>query len=165
MIIRTKILKYTGDLKVDNMAGFKPKIIVFLCNFCSYAAADLAGTSRMRYSPNVYIIRLMCTGRLDPVHILETFKRGADGVLVAGCHFGDCHFISGNYKAQRRVALLRRILEQLGVEPERLRFETMSAGEAERFVKTITEFVDEITKLGPCKVSTQVSGKVSSPSH
>ncbi len=138
------------------MVEFEPKIIVFLCNFCSYAAADLAGTSRMHYPPNVRIIRLMCTGRLDPVYILETFKRGADGVLVAGCHFGDCHFVSGNYKAQRRVELLKRILVQLGIEPERLRFETVSAGEAERFVKIVTEVVNEITKLGPCKVSAQI---------
>ena len=140
------------------MVRFEPKIIVFLCDFCSYAAADLAGTSRMRYPPNIRTIRLMCTGRLDPVYVLEAFKRGADGVLIAGCHFGDCHFISGNYKAQRRVVLLKRILEQLGVEPQRLRFETVSAGEAHRFVKIVTEVVDEITKLGPCKVSAQVSG-------
>lgn len=144
--------------KVDDMVRFEPKIIVFLCDFCSYAAADLAGTSRMRYPPNIRTIRLMCTGRLDPVYVLEAFKRGADGVLIAGCHFGDCHFISGNYKAQRRVVLLKRILEQLGVEPQRLRFETVSAGEAHRFVKIVTEVVDEITKLGPCKVSAQVSG-------
>lgn len=139
------------------MAGFEPKIVVFLCEYCSYAAADLAGTSRMHYPPNVRIIRMMCTGRLDLVYILEAFRLGADGVLVAGCHFGDCHFRTGNYKAQRRVALLKRVLEQLGVEQQRLRFETVSAGEAERFVRIITEIVDEITKLGPSEISVQVS--------
>jgi len=139
------------------MAGFEPKIVVFLCEYCSYAAADLAGTSRMHYPPNVRIIRMMCTGRLDLVYILEAFRLGADGVLVAGCHFGDCHFRSGNYKAQRRVALLKRVLEQLGVEQQRLRFETVSAGEAERFVRIVTEVVDEITKLGPSKIPVQVS--------
>lgn len=135
------------------MTQFEPKIIAFFCNFCSYAAADLAGMSRMRYPPNLRIIRLQCTGMLDPAYILEAFRQGADGVLVAGCHLGDCHFISGNYKAQRRVILLKRILQQMGLEPERLRFESISAGEADRFVKIATEIVDEVAKLGPCKIS------------
>lgn len=128
---------------------YEPKILAFLCNYCSYAGADLAGTARMSYPHNVMIIRVLCTGRVDPVHIIEAFKNGADGVLVAGCHYGDCHFISGNYKTGRKVALLRRTLEQFGVEPERLRFQMISSGEAERFVETIKEMTEDLRKLGP----------------
>jgi F420-non-reducing hydrogenase iron-sulfur subunit len=134
------------------VAEFKPKIVAFLCNFCSYAAADLAGMSRMHYPPNIRIVRLMCTGMLDPVYILEAFNLGADGVLVGGCHFGECHFISGNYKALGRILLLKRIFKQFGLEPQRIRFEQISAGEAEKFVKVVTEMVDEVRKLGPMKV-------------
>jgi len=133
------------------MAKFEPKIVAFLCNFCSYAAADLAGMSRMHYPSNIRIIRLMCTGMLDPVYIMEAFKLGADGVLVGGCHLGECHFISGNYEAQRRILLLKRVFEQFGLEPQRIRFEQISAGEAEKFVRVVTEMVDEVRKLGPMK--------------
>ncbi|MFQ6076636.1 MAG: hydrogenase iron-sulfur subunit [Candidatus Bathyarchaeia archaeon] len=128
---------------------YEPKILAFFCNYCSYAGADLAGTARMSYPPNIMIIRVLCTGRVDPVHIIEAFKNGADGVLVAGCHYGDCHFISGNYKTGRKVALLRRTLEQFGIEPERLRFKTISSGEAERFVEAVKEMTEDLKKLGP----------------
>ena len=129
---------------------FEPKIIGFLCNWCSYAGADLAGISRIQYPANVRIIRVMCSGRVDPAFILEAFKNGADGVLVAGCHPpDDCHYISGNLKAQRRVMLLKEVLKELGVEPERLRLEWISASEGDRFATIIREMVEEIKKLGP----------------
>jgi F420-non-reducing hydrogenase iron-sulfur subunit len=129
--------------------GFKPKIVGFLCNWCSYAGADLAGVSRIQYPPNLRIIRVMCSGRIHPVFILEAFKNGADGVLVAGCHDGDCHYLSGNYKAQNRVTLLKEVLEQFGLEPERLRLEWVSASEGDRFATVIKDMTEEIKKLGP----------------
>lgn len=128
---------------------FEPKIVGFLCNWCAYAGADLAGVSRIQYPPNVRIIRVMCSGRVDPVFILEAFKNGADGVLVAGCHPGECHYISGNFKAQRRIMLLNRVLEQFGVELGRLRLEWVSASEGGRFAKIIKDMVSKIKELGP----------------
>jgi F420-non-reducing hydrogenase iron-sulfur subunit len=129
--------------------GFKPKIVGFLCNWCSYAGADLAGVSRIQYPPTLRIIRVMCSGRIHPIFILEAFKNGADGVLVAGCHDGDCHYLSGNYKAQNRVTLLKEVLEQFGLEPERLRLEWVSASEGDRFATVIRNMTEEIKKLGP----------------
>jgi F420-non-reducing hydrogenase iron-sulfur subunit len=128
---------------------FKPKIVGFLCNWCSYAGADLAGVSRIQYPPTLRIVRVMCSGRVDPVFILEAFKSGADGVLIAGCHPGDCHYISGNYKAQHRVLMLKRVLQQLGLEPERLRLDWVSASEGARFATIIKDMTKEIKKLGP----------------
>jgi len=130
--------------------GFEPKIVGFLCNWCAYAGADLAGVSRMQYPPNVRIIRVMCSGRIDPVFVLEAFKDGADGILVAGCHLpSDCHYLSGNFKAQRRIFLLKRVLDQFGIEPERLRLEWVSASEGDRFATVIREIVSDVKKLGP----------------
>lgn len=129
--------------------GFEPKIIVFCCNWCSYAGADLAGTSRLQMKPNFRVIRVMCSGRVDPSFILLAFKEGADGVLVTGCHLGDCHYLTGNYKTLRRVELLRRMLPQFGIEPERLRLEWISAAEGAKFQQVINEFIDKITELGP----------------
>jgi F420-non-reducing hydrogenase iron-sulfur subunit len=128
---------------------FEPNIIGFLCNWCSYAGADLAGTSRMKYPPNIKSIRVMCSGRVDPVFILEALKKGADGVLVAGCHPGDCHYQSGNYKTNRRIKLLKKLLEEMGVDPKRVRFEYVSASEGQKFAQIVTEFVDELKKMGP----------------
>ncbi len=128
---------------------FKPKIVGFLCNWCSYAGADLAGVSRIQYPPNLRIVRVMCSGRVHPAFILEAFRSGADGVLIAGCHPGDCHYLSGNHKAERRVLLLQKVLEQLGLEPERLRLEWVSASEGERFATIIKDTTKEIKKLGP----------------
>ena len=129
---------------------FEPKIIGFLCNWCAYAGADLAGVSRIQYPPNIRIIRVMCSGRVDPAFILEAFKNGADGVLVAGCHLpSDCHYLTGNFKALRRVLLLKKVLKELGIEPERLRIEWVSASEGDRFATIIKEMVEEIKKLGP----------------
>ncbi|MCW3977683.1 MAG: hydrogenase iron-sulfur subunit [Candidatus Bathyarchaeota archaeon] len=128
---------------------FTPKIVGFLCNWCSYAGADLAGVSRIQYPPTLRIVRVMCSGRIHPIFILEAFKNGADGVLVAGCHDGDCHYLSGNYKAQNRVSLLKKVLEQFGLEPERLRLEWVSASEGDRFATVIKDMTEEIKKLGP----------------
>ena len=132
------------------MMEFEPKILGFLCNWCSYAGADLAGVSRFQYPPNLRIIRVMCSGRVHPSYILEAFRDGADGVLVAGCHTpNDCHYISGNFKAERRVAVLQKLMAQLGLEPERLRLEWISAAEGEKFANVVREFVADIKKLGP----------------
>jgi F420-non-reducing hydrogenase iron-sulfur subunit len=129
---------------------FEPKIVGFLCNWCSYAGADLAGVSRIQYPPNIRIIRVMCSGRVDPVFVLEAFKNGADGVLVAGCHLpSDCHYLSGNFKAQRRIDLLKEVLGQFGIEPERLRLEWISASEGDKFATVIKDMTEQIRKLGP----------------
>ena len=131
------------------MKDFEPNIIGFLCNWCSYAGADLAGTSRMKYPPNIKSIRVMCSGRVDPVFVLEALRKGADGVLVAGCHPGDCHYQSGNYKANRRMKLLKKFLEEMAIDPKRVRFEYISASEGAKFASVVTEFVDELKKMGP----------------
>lgn len=129
---------------------FKPKIVGFLCNWCSYAGADLAGVSRIQYPPTLIIVRVMCSGRVDPVFILEAFRSGADGVLVAGCHLpSDCHYISGNFKAHRRVMMLKKLLPHFGIEPERLRIEWVSASEGDRFATVVKDMTEEIKKLGP----------------
>lgn len=129
--------------------NFEPKIVGFLCNWCSYAAADLAGTSRMKYPPNVRIIRVMCSGRVDPAFILKAFAYGADGVLICGCHPGDCHYLEGNYKAARRIPLLKRALKQLGIEEERIQLEWVSASEGARFATIVKEMTDKLKELGP----------------
>ena len=129
---------------------FEPKIIGFLCNWCAYAGADLAGVSRIQYPPNIRIIRVMCSGRIDPVFILEAFRNGADGVLVAGCHLpSDCHYINGNFKTLNRVTLLKKILQEFGIEPERLQLEWVSASEGDRFASIVRDMVEQIKKLGP----------------
>jgi F420-non-reducing hydrogenase iron-sulfur subunit len=128
---------------------FEPVIVGFLCNWCSYRAADLAGTSRMKMPPNVRDIRIMCTGRLDPVFVLKALSEGADGVLIMGCHPGQCHYVEGNYKAMRRIALLKRTLNQFGLEDERVRLEWASAAEGPKFAATVAEMTETIRKLGP----------------
>jgi F420-non-reducing hydrogenase iron-sulfur subunit len=130
--------------------GFEPRIIGFLCNWCAYAGADLAGVSRIQYPPNIRIIRVMCSGRIEPAFILEAFKDGSDGVLVAGCHLpSDCHYISGNLKAKRRITLLKKVLADLGIEPERLRLEWVSASEGEKFAIIVRDMLEDLKKLGP----------------
>jgi len=132
------------------MSDFEPRIVGFLCNWCSYAGADLAGVSRFQYPTNLRVIRVMCSGRVHPAHIMEAFKNGADGVLIAGCHPpNDCHYISGNLKAQRRVALLKLVLKQLGLDESRLRLEWVSAAEGDKFAKLIQDFTDKLTEMGP----------------
>jgi F420-non-reducing hydrogenase iron-sulfur subunit len=137
---------------------FEPVIIGFTCNWCSYRAADMAGTARMKYPPNIRLIRLMCSGRLDPTFILKAFAGGADAVLVSGCHPGDCHYIEQNYKALRRFHLLRRMLTQLGIEPQRLKLLWASAAEGAIFAAEITKLVDEIRTLGPLNWVTSGNG-------
>ena len=135
---------------MSNNDGFEPKIIGFLCNWCSYAGADLAGVSRIQYPTNIRIIRVMCSGRIDPAFIFEAFKDGADGVLVAGCHLpSDCHYISGNFKALRRITLLKETLKELGIEPQRLRLEWVSASEGDKFATIVRDMVEDLKKIGP----------------
>jgi len=128
---------------------FEPRIVGFLCNWCSYSGADLAGTSRFKYPPNVDIIRVMCSGRVDPQFVIKAFEKGADGVLVCGCHPGDCHYAEGNYKAGRRIPLLKKMLSQLGIEEDRLRLEWVSASEGERFAAVVSDMTEKVRKLGP----------------
>jgi len=133
--------------------SFEPRLVGFLCNWCSYTGADLAGTSRMNYAPNLSIIRVMCSGRVDPQFVLKAFKEGADGVLISGCHPGDCHYQEGNYKALKRHKLLSRMLEQMGIEKERFRLEWVSAAEGEKFQRVCNDFTDRIKKLGPLSLN------------
>ena len=138
--------------KKAKQEGFKPNILVFCCNWCSYAGADLAGVSRFQYPPNIRIIRVMCSGRVDPSFVLKALKNGVDGVLVSGCHIGDCHYITGNEYTQERFERLHRILiKQLGVDPKRVRLEWVSASEGKRFAEVITEFTNQLKELGPLR--------------
>lgn len=130
---------------------FEPLILGFACNWCTYAGADLAGTSRIQYPPNIKVIRVMCSGRVDPTFILKAFAKGVDGVFVGGCHPGDCHYIEGNFKARRRIELLKKLLHDFGIEPERLRLEWISASEGARFAHVVTDFSNTIKELGPLK--------------
>jgi len=132
--------------------SFEPKIIGFLCNWCSYTGADLAGTARLKYPPNILAIRVMCSGRVDPGFVLDAFQKGADGVLICGCHPGDCHYVEGNYKCMRRVPLTVKILEGMGVDKRRLRLEWVSASEGGRFQEVIGEFTEQIRALGPLRL-------------
>jgi F420-non-reducing hydrogenase iron-sulfur subunit len=130
---------------------FEPRIIAFLCNWCSYAGADLAGISRVQYPPNVRVIRVMCSGRIDPAFVLKALNDGADGVLIGGCHPGDCHYLEGNYKAMRRYQLLMKLLDQFGVERKRVRLAWISAGEGGKFAQVVTEMTETVRELGPFK--------------
>ena len=130
---------------------FEPKIVGFCCNWCSYRAADLAGTARIKYAPNVRILRVMCSGRVDPSFVLKALASGADGVLVAGCHPGECHYIEQNYKAMRRYHLLKHTLAGLGVEPDRVRLLWASAAEGQQFAEAIDKLVEDVRKLGPLR--------------
>ena len=132
-----------------NNDTFEPTIIGFTCNWCSYRAADLAGTARLKYPPNVRLIRLMCSGRLDPAFVFKALASGADGVIITGCHPGECHYIEQNYKALRRFQLMRRTLQGLGVEPQRVKLVWASAAEGAKFAHEIASFVEEIRVLGP----------------
>lgn len=128
---------------------FEPNIVAFLCNWCSYAGADLAGTSRTHYPPNVRVIRVMCSGRVNPLFVLNALQQGADGVLISGCHPGDCHYMQGNYYARRRFALMRNFLEYLGVEPERVRMSWVSASEGAKWKEVIEEVSESVKAVGP----------------
>ena len=129
--------------------NFEPKIVAFLCKWCSYTGADLAGTSRIKYPSNVVPIKVMCSGRVDPTFIFKALSEGADGVLVCGCHPGDCHYNIGNYNMQKRVALIENMLKGFGIEPERFSLEWVSASEGDRFAKVVAEMTEKVRKLGP----------------
>ncbi|MGC9307285.1 MAG: hydrogenase iron-sulfur subunit [Thermoplasmatota archaeon] len=131
------------------MADFEPRIIAFLCNWCSYAGADLAGVNRQQYPPNILNIKVMCSSRVSPEHVFEALQDGADGVLIAGCHPGDCHYIDGNYKTVRKVDLLHRMLEDMGINPRRLRLEWISSAEGGKFAEVMREMTEDIRELGP----------------
>lgn len=134
----------------------KPTIVAFLCNWCSYTGADLAGTSRMKYSTDIKIIRIMCSGRIDPTFVLKAFREGADGVLMCGCHPGDCHYQSGNYKCMRRYKLLQKYIRQMGINPARLRLEWISASEGKQFAVLADEMSEIVKKLGICKIKESI---------
>ncbi|MCP4421830.1 MAG: hydrogenase iron-sulfur subunit [Chloroflexi bacterium] len=144
---------------------FEPLIIGFTCNWCSYRAADLAGMSRKKYPANVRFIRLMCSGRLDPAFVIKALKGGADGVLITGCHPGECHYLEQNYKAYRRFALLQRMLTQFGVEPERIKLLWASAAEGVRLAEEVTKFVTEVRALGPLNWSSVTALNGDQPTH
>jgi F420-non-reducing hydrogenase iron-sulfur subunit len=128
---------------------FEPKLVGFLCTWCSYTGADLAGTARTKYPPNLRVVRVMCSGRVDPNFVLQALAGGADGVLVCGCHPGDCHYSEGNYKCMRRLPITRRIVEGMGIDPRRVRLEWVSASEGNRFAAIVTEFTEQVRALGP----------------
>ncbi len=132
--------------------SFEPKIVGFLCNWCSYTGADLAGTSRIRYSPNVRVIRVMCTGRIDPTFVMTALEEGADGVLICGCHPGDCHYSEGNYKMMRRFALLKKLLADYGIDDARVRLEWVSASEGQRFADLVNDMTERVRELGPSTI-------------
>ena len=140
----------TGN--AGNAGEFQPKIVAFICNWCTYAAADLAGVSRLQMPPNVLNIRVMCSGRINPMLVIRAFSQGADGVLVSGCHMGDCHYITGNYYARRRLLTLKSVLTGLGIEPERFRVTWISAAEAQDYQTVITEIVGNVKRLGPLRM-------------
>ncbi|MBI5818029.1 MAG: hydrogenase iron-sulfur subunit [Verrucomicrobia bacterium] len=137
-----------SDTNVQS-ASWEPRIVAFFCNWCTYTAADLAGVSRMKYAPNTRIIRLMCSGRVDPQFIVDALAKGADGVLIGGCHPGDCHYVEGNYKMLRRFDMLQRMLADMGIEKERVRLEWISAAEGEKVKRVVNEMVETVKKLGP----------------
>jgi len=132
--------------------AFEPRIVGFLCNWCSYTGADLAGTSRIKYPPNVRVIRTMCSARIRPSFVLKALAEGADGVLICGCHPGDCHYSEGNYKTLRRQVLLKRLIEGYGIEPDRVRLEWVSASEGQRFAEIVADMTERIRRLGPSRV-------------
>ncbi|HTO94861.1 MAG TPA: hydrogenase iron-sulfur subunit [Bacteroidota bacterium] len=141
--------------------AFEPRIIGFLCNWCSYTGADLAGVSRIKSAPNVRVVRTMCSGRVDPAFVLKAFQLGADGVIVMGCHPGDCHYQEGNFKTARRIPFLKRLIEGFGIDPRRLRLEWVSASEGDRFAEVVNEMTEQIRELGPLKLRFGEEARVS----
>jgi F420-non-reducing hydrogenase iron-sulfur subunit len=137
--------------------AFQPRIVGFLCNWCSYTGADLAGTSRIKYAPNIRVIRVMCSARVDPTFVVKALAEGADGVLICGCHPGDCHYVEGNYKAMRRYSALKRVLQSYGIADDRVRLEWVSASEGIRFAQIVNDMTEKIRKLGPSKVKLQLA--------
>ncbi len=153
--MNTMVHELNGQDVVDErVETFEPRIVGFLCNWCSYAGADKAGTAQTPYPPNVSVIKVMCSGRVDPQFVLSAFAKGADGVIILACHPRDCHYKEGNYRAAQRHRLILRLLKQMGIESERCKMDFVSAGEGEKFVSVITDMVAEMKKLGPRKQNT-----------
>ncbi|MFH1737799.1 MAG: hydrogenase iron-sulfur subunit [bacterium] len=142
----------SDDFQSKTMEPFEPRIVAFFCNWCTYTAADLAGTSRSAYAPNVRVVRIMCSGRLDPQFVLTALRQGADGVLIGGCHPGDCHYQEGNYKALRRYILLKSMLKDMGIEEDRVRLEWISASEGDKVQKVINDMTEKVRQLGPLRL-------------
>jgi len=140
----------------EDNTDWSPRIVAFFCNWCTYTASDLAGVSRLRYAPSIRVIRVMCSGRIEPAFILDAFTKGADGVLIGGCHPGDCHYSEGNYKCLRRYHLLQKYLEQIGLEKDRLRLEWISASEGKRLQEVVNEMTETLRQLGPSKIKETV---------
>jgi F420-non-reducing hydrogenase iron-sulfur subunit len=138
--------------EIEAGTAWEPKIVAFLCNWCSYAGADLAGTSRVQYAPNIRIIRLPCAGRINPLYIIKALVEGADGVMVSGCHPGDCHYLSGNMHARRRFTMLKKLLATAGIEPDRVQFTWVSASEGSRFAAVVDEVTGRVKRLGPNRI-------------
>ena len=154
-------VKETHEEKIiPRTEEYEPTIVAFLCNWCSYAGADLAGVSRIQYSTNIRVIRVPCSGRVNPFYIIKALQNGVDGVLVSGCHPGDCHYISGNYYARRKFALLKRYLEFIGIEPERIQFSWVSASEGGRFAQVVEKVISDVRKLGPINSSIVKNGNI-----
>ena len=150
------MVKQNQASQAQSASDFEPRIVAFLCNWCSYAGADLAGVSRLQMPPHFRVIRVMCSSRVDPVFLVRAYLGGADGVLVAGCHPGDCHYERGNYHARRRFAIARKVMEELGLESDRLRLSWVSASEGPRFQQVVAEFTDRIRRLGPNRARAEV---------
>lgn len=140
-----------GDQHMEETGDWEPKIVAFLCNWCSYAGADLAGVSRLQYGTNVRVIRVPCSGRINPLYIIRALQNGADGVLVSGCHPGDCHYISGNLVARRKFVIMKRLLAYIGIEPDRVQFSWVSASEGKRFAALMNKVIADVKRIGPSK--------------
>ncbi|MGQ9454372.1 MAG: hydrogenase iron-sulfur subunit [Armatimonadota bacterium] len=149
--VEEKVQEQRAEESLEETRTWQPVILGILCNWCSYAGADLAGSSRLQYPETIRIVRVPCSGRVDPAFVLKAFRRGFDGVMVLGCHPGDCHYAKGNYYARRRIALLQDLLKALGLPEERFHFEWVSASEGNRFAELVQEFTEKIRKLGPFK--------------
>ena len=144
---------------MERESNWEPKIVAFLCNWCSYAGADLAGVSRLQYGTNVRIIRVPCSGRINPLYIVKALQNGADGVLISGCHPGDCHYISGNLVARRKFAVIKRLLIYIGIEPDRVQFSWVSASEGKRFAALMNKVIADIKRIGPPKKLLKTANK------
>jgi len=142
------------------MAKYQPKLLGFLCNWCAYAGADLAGVSRFQYPSNIRVIRVMCSGRVDPVHVIDAFKNGIDGVAVLGCHPGDCHYQTGNYEAENKMKMTKKVLEIVGIQKDRMYLDWVSAAEGKRFSEVISEFTEKVSELGPIKKDKDYENKL-----
>lgn len=145
---------YETAIETPKVGVWQPRIVAFLCNWCSYTGADLAGISRIQWDPSVSIVRVMCSGRMDPTFVVKAYRLGADGVIISGCHPGDCHYQEGNYKTLRRVHLLKRLLAGFGIDPERLRLVWVSASEGNEWAETANDMAREIRSLGPLRLET-----------